>query len=335
MFIFKPLNRKPQFYSMKKSLLFIGLSLLVFCCKSKRISLSGNEKVSKKDFVSFFETLKLPYQLTDDSLEEKETDTDEISNHIFLQHVPDSILNKYFGKSPKPKLFALGKVKVQKQESYLFVKAITSTRKIGYVLCFDKDDNFVVAKPLIITDNHSAISSVVVMDAKYTITIIRQHTDASGRLLYKKSAFVFNNAGAFALILTESNETDKEGLPIINPIDTLAHKHKFTGDYAQDKRNYISVRDGKDQAHIVFFVHFEKDKGECKGELKGIARFVSGNIAQYRANSDPCTVEFSFGSTGVSMKELDGCGNHRDIKCFFEGFYAKRKEPKTKAAKKK
>lgn len=313
----------------------MGLSLFLFCCKNKRISLSGNEIVSKEDFVSFFQPLKLPFQLSDDSIEEKETDTDAISAHIFSQHVPDSVLSKYFGKSTKPKLFALGRVKVQKQESYLFVKAISSTKKIGFVLCFDKDDKFVVSKPLIITENHSGTSSVAVMDAKYTITIIRQHSDASGRLLYKKYAYVFNDAGMFALILTESNEGDKEGLPIINPIDTLTRKHKFTGDYAQDKRNYISVRDGKDQGHIAFFVHFEKDKGECKGELKGIARFVSNNIAQYRANSDPCTIDFSFSTTGVSMKELDGCGNHRDIKCFFEGFYAKHKESKAKPAKKK
>jgi hypothetical protein len=34
------------------------------------------------------------------------------------------------------------------------------------------------------------------------------------------------------------------------------------------------------------------------------------------------------------MKELGGCGNHRDIKCFFEGVYSKRKEIKAKTGKK-
>jgi hypothetical protein len=34
------------------------------------------------------------------------------------------------------------------------------------------------------------------------------------------------------------------------------------------------------------------------------------------------------------MKELEGCGNHRDIKCFFEGVYIKQKELKKKLVKK-
>jgi hypothetical protein len=34
------------------------------------------------------------------------------------------------------------------------------------------------------------------------------------------------------------------------------------------------------------------------------------------------------------MKEVEGCGNHRDIKCFFEGTYPRKKE-KPKTSKKK
>jgi hypothetical protein len=34
------------------------------------------------------------------------------------------------------------------------------------------------------------------------------------------------------------------------------------------------------------------------------------------------------------MKELEGCGNHRDIKCFFEGSFARQKEIKKKPVKK-
>jgi len=35
------------------------------------------------------------------------------------------------------------------------------------------------------------------------------------------------------------------------------------------------------------------------------------------------------------MKEEGGCGVHRDIKCFFEGYFARRPEKKTKSAIKK
>jgi hypothetical protein len=35
------------------------------------------------------------------------------------------------------------------------------------------------------------------------------------------------------------------------------------------------------------------------------------------------------------MKEVEGCGSYRDIKCFFEGSFPKKKEVKPKAPKKK
>jgi hypothetical protein len=48
---------------------------------------------------------------------------------------------------------------------------------------------------------------------------------------------------------------------------------------------------------------------------------VSAGIARYKSYSDPCALEFSFDAEGVSIKETGGCGVHRDIKCFFEGYY--------------
>jgi hypothetical protein len=115
----------------------------------------------------------------------------------------------------------------------------------------------------------------------------------------------------------------------------MPRKHKFSGDYAQDKRNIISIRDGKDASRFYFFVHFEKDNGECKGELKGEAKFVSPGIARYRSYSGPCAVEFSFDAGAVSMKELGGCGVHRDIKCFFEGYFQRRKDTHSRSAGKR
>jgi hypothetical protein len=45
-------------------------------------------------------------------------------------------------------------------------------------------------------------------------------------------------------------------------------------------------------------------------------------------------LEFNFTAKTVSMKEVQGCGNYRDIKCFFDGTYVRKKE-KPKATKKK
>ena len=79
-----------------------------------------------------------------------------------------------------------------------------------------------------------------------------------------------------------------------------------------------------------FFVHFEKDNAECVGELKGTARMISPTKAYYKAVGNPCTIEFTFNGPAVVMKEIEGCGSYRDIKCFFEGTYPRKKEKPSK-----
>jgi hypothetical protein len=334
MIIFRPRMGSIS-YSMNKYLLLVLLLGLSISCKNKKVSLAENDdKVDAHDFVEFFQPLALPYQVGDTILRRKETEASLIDYNIFTRFVPDSVLGRYFNPSLKPRLYAVGKVAVPDNETYLFAKASTSARKVLYVLCFDKNNKFSAARPVIYSDNEPGVSGQVVMDAKYTLTILHQRKGSEGKLFYKKDAYVYNDAGTFTLIMTESNEDASKPVPVYNPIDTFPRKHKFSGDYAQDKRNLISIRDGKDASRMLFFVHFEKDNGECKGELKGVARLISPNMARYTASGDPCSVEFSFGPTTVSMRELGGCGNHRDIKCFFEGEFVRRKEPKAKPPKK-
>ena len=245
--------------SMNKSLLLIVLTGLIFSCKSKPTSLSGDdEKVDGHDFVEFFQPLKLPWQVTDTILRRKEAEGSIISYKVFSQLVPDSILTKLFGRELKPKLYAIGKVSVPKSESYLFIKAATASRKALYIVCFTRQHTFAAARPILYADNESGASGIAAMDAKYTLTLTHQRKASDGQVYYKRDAYIFNEDGGFRLILTESNEGKTKVQPIYNPIDTFPRKHKFTGDYMQDKRNIVSVRDGKDGAHVLFFVHFEK-----------------------------------------------------------------------------
>jgi hypothetical protein len=314
---------------MKKCLLLIVTSLLLYSCKSKKVSLAvDDDKVNISDFLEYFQPLKLPYGVTDTILRRKEPETAVINYSLFIRLVPDTILLHLFGKTAHPKLYAIGKIRVPDAESYLFVKAVTKDRKALYVLCFDKKDHLGGARPVLYSDNEPGVSSRVDMDNKYTLTLLHQRKTAGGQVVYHKDAYVFNEDTGLLLILTESNETKNKIPPVYNPIDTLARKHKFSGDYAQDKRNVVAIRDGRDPSRFLFFIHFEKEDGTCNGELKGEAKFVSPGIARYRSYSDPCAIEFSFGSDGVSVKETGGCGVHRDIKCFFEGYYERRKTPK-------
>jgi hypothetical protein len=320
---------------MKYFLLFGLLPVFICSCQGRKKSLAGDQQVTRQEFIDFFDPLQVPYQLTDDSLREDPSDSSAISYSTFTQFVKDTVLSRHFGKSARPRIYALGKVVEANHETYLFVEAMTSSRKIAYILAIDKSGKFVGSKPLLFADNRPGSGNSALMDTRYTLTIAHNRKGPDGQVFFRRYTYLFNDAGAFQLILTESNETSQGGPEVINPIDTLPRRHKFTGDYILDKRNFVSVRDARDPGRIVFFAHFEKDKGDCRGELKGYARFISPTIAQYRKGGDPCTIELLFTQESVSLKELDPCGNHRDIKCYFDGTYPRRKEPHAKREKKK
>jgi hypothetical protein len=317
-----------------KILLLVTSVVFFVCCHQKKGASGGAAvKVDADDFLAMFHPLTLPVNFPDSSLTRKRSDS-SLSIQIFNQFFPDSLLQKYFGKSTKPRLFASGKLVVKDAETYLFVKALTPSKKLMYVICLDKEGKFTTGMPVVIRDDESEIKYAASVDNKYAISIARIRRDAEGRSFFIRTVYVYSE-GVFTLIMTESNEGKPRIGQIYNPIDTLSHKHKFTGDYLEDKRNFISFRDGKNNSVIRFFVHFEKDNGNCKGELKGEARFVSSSLARYIANGDPCSIEFNFSEKSVRMKELEGCGNHRDIKCYFDGLYTRRKEAPVKPSKSK
>ena len=62
---------------------------------------------------------------------------------------------------------------------------------------------------------------------------------------------------------------------------------------------------------------------------------ISKTTAEYKAPGNPCALEFVFSGNSVTMKETGGCGTYRDIKCFFEGTYARKAVPRRKTANKK
>jgi len=316
--------------------LFILLSAGIFlCCKNKKPSLQDDDSVAIEDFIEFFPEITLPFKLSDSSLLKKPGDTAVIGYKTFTAFIPDSVLQKDFGKSGQPVLYSLGRTKEKGRETYLLTKAIQGKKSVAYLVCLDKENNFLNSFRLVRSgfDNYS--SAYGVLDKKFQITTYQETKNATGETWYKRNVYVYNSAAnAYTLILTEPNQDMIEN--IINPIDTLPKKNKFSGEYVKDKQNFISIRDGKNPAEILFFVHFEKETDGCIGELKGTARLISPTKAHYKENGNPCTLEFTFtGTTTVAMKEIEGCGSYRDIKCFFEGRFSKKKEIKPKPAKKK
>lgn len=307
----------------KMMLLLLSIAVLAGCKQKKKPSLSGEDPVEVADFIDFFQPLTLSYHVGDTILDKKDKDSLLISYKVFTQFVPDSVTGKIFGKGVKPKIYAVGKAQVPKAETYLFIKGITAGKKVLFVIAFDKKEQFIAALPVLVPDQRKATTQSVTIDKKYTITkaVQRKNTDAS--ISEGKDVYVLNtDAKSFMLILTEALE-DKV-TELINPIDTLSRKHRYAADYGSGKMNLVSVRDGRKSDRITFFVHFEKNNGDCTGELKGEAVWISSNKAEYRQGGDPCILQFTFSSNAVSLKE-EGCGSRRGLNCSFDGSFPRKK----------
>ena len=104
--------------------------------------------------------------------------------------------------------------------------------------------------------------------------------------------------------------------------------------HVKDKMNIVSVRDAGKPDKINFFIHFDRTKGECTGELKGTASFIKSNVIEYRQAGDICILRFTFSSSSVAIKELGPCGTHRGVKCSFDGIYPRKKIAKKKNVRK-
>jgi hypothetical protein len=308
--------------------LLLAFHLFMGCGNKKKPSLSGTDEVGVSDFIESFELIKPPYEVIDTALNKKEKDSLLIAPKIFAQFVPDSVLTKVFGKNAKPKIYMGKRVMIEK-EMYLFTKAITTDKKALLVLCFDKENNFKDYLPLLVQDNDPATTQVSGLDRRLSFykTISMKRPDGSSA--EGKEVFIYNDeASQFLLIMTDP--LDDRVQEVINPIDTFARKNKFSADYIKDKMNLVSIRDDSKTGKMNFFIHFDRNNGECTGELKGIANFTSTNTAVYQQPGDACSIQFNFSSSSVSVKENQACGAHRGVKCSFDGSYPRKKEAKPK-----
>jgi len=321
---------------MKKFLFFLPvLLLLAGACKNKKTSLKDDEKVDIGEFIEFFPESSLPFRMDDTTLLKKTTDSALIGMKIFKQFIPDSVLTKDFSNTASLRLYSIGRVKEKGKETYLFVKATGGNKRVCYLVCFSDDKKYLRSMPIVKTGFDNSTSAYGLLDRKYQITTYREHKQGND-FTFKRNAYFYNSASnEFTLLMTEPNVEIIEN--IINPIDSFSIKHKLSGDYVQNKKNFISIRDSKRPNELLFFVHFEKNNGECKGELKGVAKLVNNNLAVYQDAGNPCELQFSFNKNQVVMKETGGCGSWRDIKCFFEGSYTRKRTAKASepAVKKK
>jgi len=308
--------------------LILLLSLLVAgSCSPRKKSLSGEDVQTTSDFVASFPDIKLPFTITDTGMAKRSLDSLVINEKLIRKFLPDTLFRDFRGT--RPRYHALGKASEEEGEKYLFIKASTTSRQAGYLLVFDKDNQFRAGMPMMNAPSERNTYAEASFDMKYTLTKTRTRMGTDGQAIYRKDVYVYNNVGRFMLILQENNEVI-EPKEIYNPIDTLPMTGKWSGNYVKDKKNFVAVRDVSRSNRIAFFIHFESPDGECVGQLKGEADLVRPGVAHYTAPGDPCVLELSFTPNAVTLSELQGCGNYRGIRCSFQGNYPRKAPPKSR-----
>lgn len=315
---------------MKKCLPIL-LLLILGGCKEKKIDFSGDVPVKEKDFIAAFKPLPLPYSLLDTNINSS-ADSLSMGIKVLQQFIPDSAFTIILGKNRKVTIKPVGKIKKEK-ENYLLTLMSTKSESKLVVFVLDAKSKFLGVKELMSSkDREDGYQHAVSINKEPTFILVKEKT-IKETTLFTRTGWVYNNAGFFMVVITDSNEDPKKQ-QIINPIDTLPRKNKWSGDYIKDKKSYVSIRDGKDLNSYTFFIHFEKNEGACIGELKGTMKVKSATTAIYTANADPCIIDFNFEGSEVTVKEQGSCGNHRGIKCFFNDSFQKKREPKQKTSKK-
>ncbi|MBD0374713.1 MAG: hypothetical protein ICV51_03705 [Flavisolibacter sp.] len=310
------------------------LLLALFSCNNKKESTTEEEETGF-DYASFakrFKEVSLPYSLSDSALVNN-NDTSAIRNPIFNQFIPDSIKTKLFGTKNRIRLIPMVRLSVPKGESYFIVKATGAKRKAALLVTFDKQQQYVATLPFLVPDTDPTTTQVSSIDKAYSISRAITRKSKDDVITEGKEVYAFNAAAKqFTLIMTDV--LDEQARELINPIDTFSRKHKWAGDYMRNKKNIVSIRDGRSEHEFLFFIHFEKEEGDCTGELRGSALMTSTTTAVYRLGGDPCVLEFTFRPSSVTLREVEGCGSHRGVRCLFEGTYPKKREakPKTNAS---
>jgi hypothetical protein len=303
---------------MRLAFLIILSSLIFFSCGKKAKDINGDEPIEATDFIMSFPARSLPIMFNEGNLNKNESDSFLIKKNSLIKFIPDSLFKESFGNTNNIKFYRKGAYKADSEETYLFLTAVRKEKKVAYIVCFDKDLIYKAGMKLIDNQVIPGVSTEAGMDKKLTVLKQRNKQSKDGKLIYNKSAYVYNTEGLFTLILTESNEPIAEA-SIYNPIDSLPSKGPFSGNYIIDKKNFISIRDGIKADKLLFFISISKKNGACEGSLRGDMTKVKTNVFQYNKADDHCIIEFTFTKKNLQIKELEACGNHRGIRCSFDG----------------
>jgi hypothetical protein len=310
-----------------KVIQFILLASVMVSCQQRKVDLSGESKLTPAQFYMLFSPMKTSLKIADTALH-KLGDTIRIETRLLQQFIPDTVIASLkINSRDSSYIYPVCHIE-NNQNHYLIIKSSTKKRHELWAVVLDKNSEYLSCLSLLNTDKIDQYHRDVTINIEPTF-IFNKEKQINGELFYTKSAmsYSFENAG-FICVMRDSNEDDK-GKAVLNPIDTLPASRRYSGDYFKDKRNFLSVRDGRNDSTYYIFLYIEKDGGGCQGELK-TELVVSGvGKGYYSQAGDPCVIEFSFSGNRVSVVEDGSCGNRRGPECSFNENYTRKRKSGT------
>lgn len=309
---------------------FIVLALFLAGCGGKNGGSGFSDEDDSNTYSEYFKEMTPPYALSDSGLLANK-DTTLIRSAEWESIIPDSVAKDLFGSAQKVKYTPLGMFKGKKKETYFLVKGTRENRKAALIVVKGPEQETAVL-PFLKPDTDASTKQKSSFEANFSVVRSTTRKLANDILQDGKEVYAYSDIGkTFDLVMTD--QLDDAKLELINPIDTLGKTFTYAGDYGKDKRNLVSVRDGRKKGLITVFVHIEKNDGTCTGEIKGDAELVDETTAIYRTAGDPCVMTIKFGKSAVTLEEQEGCGSRRDLECSFNGSFNKRKGDATAKGK--
>ena len=310
----------------------IALAIIVLVsCKHKTTDLNQDAAIKPNQFIAAFKPIESTFFATDTNINTL-ADTVAINHNLLSRFIPDSLVKRLTDGDKKTIFHPIGRIS-KPSETYILFLTIKNKKPFVSTLVFDKENKFLASKDLFSphTDNEGY---------KYNLSINREPTFFIGRekvvndkeVKFTKTGWAFNGT-TFIPVVKESNERNEKLTPIINPIDTLLKEQLYSGTYVEDDRNYIALRDGRTKNEYHFFLHIDKNDGNCVGELKGTMQMTDSTHAIYNFAGDPCVIDFTFDRNIITIKEKGSCGNRRGMECLFDDAYTKKKETKRQLPK--
>ncbi len=308
-------------YSVFGCLFFL---FILTACKNNKPKEIKDKDLTAADFILLAKELSYPILVNDSLLNAKEKDSVLINQETFKTFLPDTVYKKLYPKTKNLKLYLVGKSVDGEKGNYVLIKSATGKERGAQLLYFNNKSQYLGSLNIGALMPKGKATSYCKIDNKNTITFIQERKTPTGELWTNETIYFMDETGKFIIAMTNSTE-DLSDLIMGNPIDSLSRKQKYAADYTTDKKNLVSIRDGATDKSFEFFIHFSKQNGDCVGEVKGTGEWVSKTKGVFRDGSSDCVITFDFTSSSVRISEQN-CGLYRDITCFFEGSYPKKRE---------